>query len=114
MSDIRQRLNKLPKDTLRKIATIYGDTDTFYATVYLIARNEHQCRTQPIPGAEQRLNTIRAYQGMIRFMLDEEGLNGKEILEAIASDYLEDFVNYREQDFGMTDEEFITIIKRIR
>ena len=30
-----------------------------------------------------------------------------------ASDYLEDFVNYREQSFGMTNEEFISIIKRI-
>ena len=50
---------------------------------------------------------------MIRYMLDEEGLNGKEVLETIASDYLEDFVSYREQDFGMTNEEFIAIIKRI-
>ena len=63
--------------------------------------------------AEQRLKTIHAYQGMIRFMLDEEGLNGKEILDTIAGEYLEDFVNYREQDFGMTNEEFIAIIKRI-
>jgi len=30
-----------------------------------------------VAGAEQRLKTIHAYQGMIRFMLDEEGLNGK-------------------------------------
>ena len=50
---------------------------------------------------------------MIRFMLDELSLNGKDILEATASDYLEDFVNFREQDFGLTDEEFIAIIKRI-
>ncbi len=114
MSEIKEKLNKLPKDTRRKIAKIYGDTDRFYATVYLIARNEHQCQTGAVPGAEQRLNTIRAYQGMIRFMLDEEGLDGKDILDAIASDYLEDFVNYREQDFGMTDEEFIAIIRKIR
>lgn len=67
-----------------------------------------------MPAAEQRLQTIRAYQGMIRFMLDEGGVNGKEILDQIASDYLDDFVNYKEQDFGMTDEEFISIIKKIR
>jgi hypothetical protein len=46
-------------------------------------------------------------------MLDELGLDGKDIMDGIASAYLEDFVNYREQDFGMTNEEFISIIKRI-
>ena len=52
-------------------------------------------------------------RGLIRFMLDELGLDGKDIMDGIASAYLEDFVNYREQDFGMTNEEFISIIKRI-
>lgn len=50
---------------------------------------------------------------MIRLMLNEEGINGKDILDEIASDYLEDFVNYKEQDFGLTDEEFIMIIRKI-
>ena len=36
-------------------------------------------------------------------MLDELGLDGKDIMDGIASAYLEDFVNYREQDFGMTN-----------
>lgn len=113
MSEIQQKLEKLPGKAIKKINSIYGSVDKFYATVYLIARNEHHCQMMGVAGAEQRLKTIHAYQGMIRFMIDEEGLNGKEVLEAIASDYLEDFVNYREQDFGMTNEEFIAIIKRI-
>jgi len=113
MSDIKQELKKLPKTTLARIKDIYGGIDKLYATIYLIARNEHQCQIMPVPGAEQRLKTIRAYQGMIRFMLDEGGLNGKEIMDSIASDYLEDFVKYKEQNFGMTDEEFINIIKKI-
>lgn len=113
MTEIQQKLKELSGVTTRKINSIYGSVDKFYATVYLIARNEHQCQSMPVPGADQRIRTIHAYQGMIRFMLDEAGLNGKDILEAIASDYLEDFVHYREQDFGLTDEEFIAIIKRI-
>ncbi|NDW11933.1 hypothetical protein D0T50_03390 [Bacteroides sp. 214] len=113
MSPIKEELKKFPKTTLAKIKSIYGSIDKFYATVYLIARNEHQCQTMPVAAAEQRLRTIHAYQGMIRFMLDEEGLEGKRIMDDIASDYLEDFVQYKEQDFGMTDEEFLTIIKRI-
>lgn len=113
MTEIQQTLKELPGAATRKINSIYRSVDRFYATVYLIARNEHQCQNMSVPGAEQRLKTIRAYQGMIRFMLDELELDGKEILDAIASDYLEDFVHYREQDFGLTNEEFISIIKRI-
>ena len=102
MSEVQQKLKELP-----------GSATRFYATVYLIARNEHQCQMMAVPAADQRMKTIRAYQGLIRFMLDELGLDGKDIMDAIASDYLEDFVNYREQSFGMTNEEFISIIKRI-
>lgn len=113
MSDTKQELNKLNKSTIAQVNKIYGSIDKLYATIYLIARNEHQCQIMPVPGAEQRLKTIHAYQGMIRFMLDEGGINGKEIMDAIASDYLEDFVKYKEQDFGMTDKELINIIKKI-
>lgn len=113
MSELLKQLKKLPKSTIDKIKETYGTVDKFYATVYLIARNAHQCEMNSVPAADQRMRTIRAYQGMIRFMLDEEGLNGKGIMDDIAGEYLEDFVNYREQDFGMTNEEFIAIIKRI-
>lgn len=114
MSEILKQLKRLPKPTIDKIKETYGTVDKFYATVYLIARNAHQCEMAAVPASEQRMRTIRAYQGMIRFMLDEEGLNGTGIMDDIASEYLEDFVNYREQDFGMTNEEFINIIKRIK
>lgn len=113
MNNIKQQIKKFPKTLLQKIEKTYGSLDKFYATVYLIARNEHLCQISTIAAAEQRLNTIRAYQGMIRFMLDEEGVDGKSIMDQIASDYLEDFVHYKEPDFGMTDEEFISIIKKI-
>lgn len=113
MSKIKEQLNKLPKPLLKQIKEIYGSTDRFYETVYLIARNAHQCEMGGMAGADQRLKTIRAYQGMIRFMLDESEVNGKEIMDDIATEYLEDFINYKEQDFGLTNEEFISIIKRI-
>lgn len=113
MNKVKDQLNKLPKPLLKKIKEIYGDIDKFYATVYLIARNAHQCEMKAVPGWEQRLKTIRAYQGMIRFMLDEAEVNGREIMDDIATEYLEDFIKYKEQDFGMTDDEFISIIKKI-
>ena len=113
MTETRKSLSKLPLQLKKTILDKYGSLDKFYATVYLIARNAHQAEMSNIPGAEQRLKTIRAYQGMIQFMLDEAAINGKELLDNISSDYLEDFVNYKEKDFGMTNEEFIQIIKRI-
>lgn len=114
MSEVQQKLKELSSTATRKINYIYGSIDKFYATVYLIARNEHQCKIMSVPAADQRMKTIHAYQGFIRFMLDELDIDGKDIIDSIASDYLEDFVNYHEQDFGMTNEEFISIIKRIR
>lgn len=113
MTDTRKELQKLSATTQTKIKNIYGSIDKLYAVIYLIARNEHQCQITPIHAAAQRLRTIHAYQGIIRFMLDEGGLNGQRIMDDIASDYLNDFIKYKEQDFGMTDEEFIAIIKRI-
>ncbi len=113
MTKTRENLSALPIDLKRTIIEKYGSLDKFYATVYLIARNAHQAEMSNIPGAQQRLNTIKAYQGMIQFMLDEGGINGKDLIEQIGSDYLEDFIRYREQDFGLTNDEFIKIIKRI-
>lgn len=113
MTKTRENLSALPIDLKRTIIEKYGSLDKFYATVYLIARNAHQAEMSNIPGAQQRLNTIKAYQGMIQFMLNEGGINGKDLIEQIGSDYLEDFIRYREQDFGLTNDEFIKIIKRI-
>ena len=78
MSEIQNQIKKWPVTAIKKIKSTFGSAEKFYATVYLIARNEHHCQMMGVAGAEQRLKTIHAYQGMIRFMLDEEGLNGKE------------------------------------
>ncbi|MDL2213573.1 hypothetical protein LJC21_00385 [Bacteroides sp. OttesenSCG-928-E20] len=113
MSEAKKELKKLSEPIKKKVKEIYGSIDKLYATIYLIARNEHQCRMASIPGAMQRLKTINVYQGVIRFMLDEGGLDGKEVMDSIASDYLDDFIQYKEQDFGMTNEEFLAIIKAL-
>ena len=83
MSEIQQKLEKLPGKAIKKINSIYGSVDKFYTTVYLIARNEHQCQMMSVPAADQRIKTIHAYQGLIRFMLDELGLDGKDIVNCI-------------------------------
>ena len=62
MSEVQQKLKELPGSATRKINSIYGSIDKFYATVYLIARNEHQCQMMAVPAADQRMKTIRAYR----------------------------------------------------
>lgn len=113
MSKVLKTLKELPAEAKEKINSIYGNTDKFYATVYLIAKNEYLLQEAKPAAWEQKIKTVHAYQGMIRFMLEELGLPGKDIMADITSDYLEDYVNFREKDFGMTNEEFISIIKRI-
>ncbi|MCC8133045.1 MAG: hypothetical protein LIP04_05265 [Tannerellaceae bacterium] len=45
--------------------------------------------------------------------MDSYGLAGEDILADIASDYFEDYVNYRCIELNMENEDFIQIIKRI-
>lgn len=113
MSNVLNILKKLPTEAKKRIDATYDSVDKFYAIVYLVAKNEHLLQQTRPAAWEQKIRTVHAYQGMIRFMLDELGLSGKDILADIASDYLEDYVNFREKDFEMTNEEFISILKRL-
>lgn len=113
MSEVLNKLKELPEAAQEKISPIYGSADKLYATIYLIARNEHVLREEKPAQWEAKMKIINAYQDIILSMLNGLGLDGKDIIADITSDYLEDYVNYREQDFGMTNEEFISIIKRI-
>lgn len=113
MSEVLKRLKELPEAAQRKIKLIYGNPDKLYATVYLIAKNEHVLQEEKPDRWEAKIKVVNVYQGMIRSMLNNFGLDGEEVIADITSDYLEDYVNYREQDFGMANEEFISIIKRI-
>ena len=46
-------------------------------------------------------------------LVSSYGLDGKEIVADIASDYFEDFVNYKEPELDITNEEFIAIIRNL-
>lgn len=113
MSEVLKKLKELPEAAQRKIKSIYGNPEKLYATTYLIAKNEHVLQEDKPDQWEAKMKVVNAYQDLIRSMLNEFGMDGKEVMADITSDYLEDYVNYREQNFGMTNEEFISIIKRI-
>ena len=113
MSQALITIKKMSDEAKAHISKIYGSTDKFYATVYLIAKNELLLQQHKPAAWEQKMRTVHAYQGIIRFMLDELGINGQELMADIASDYLEDYVSFREKNFDIDNEEFISILKRI-
>lgn len=114
ISDVIQQLKTLAKPEQQKIEAVFGSLNKCYATIYLVARNGHMCEVGNVPAADQRMRTIQAMQGMIRFILEEMGLDGKDIQDQVTSDYLEDYVNYKEQDFDMSNQDFIEILQRVQ
>lgn len=62
---------------------------------------------------EDRLQVIRQIRGKVEKLVSSFGLDGSEIVADIASDYFEDYVNYKEPDIRMTNEEFLGIIQKV-
>jgi len=113
MSEIKNKISSFPEEVKSRISKVFGNVDKFYATVYLIAKNEHINEEEKAPNWETRRKIIHAYQERIKYLLAELDLPANDIIADIKSDYLEDYVNYKDIDFDMTNEEFIEIIKRI-
>lgn len=113
MTKIQTFLAELPEEKKALFASVFGNTERFYNTVYLIARNEHVTAQEKPERYEERLQVIRQVRERVEQFVDSFGLDGKEIVADIASDYFEDFVNYKEPEFTMTNDEFIGIIRKI-
>lgn len=92
---------------------VFGNVDKFYTVVYLIARNEHVTDMEKPDRYEDRLQVIRQVRSKVEDLVSSYGLEGKEIVADIASDYFEDYVNYKEPELDITNEEFIGIIQKL-
>lgn len=113
MTKIQTILAELPIEKKEMFVPIFGDIDKFYTTVYLIARNEHITDLDKPDRYEDRLQVIRQIRNRVEKLVDSFGLAGADIVADIASDYFEDFVNYKEPEITLTNEEFIHIIQNI-
>lgn len=113
MTTVQKTLAELPEEKKALFAPVFGDIDKFYTTVYLIARNEHVTDQEKPDRYEDRLQVIRQIRNKVEKLVDSFGLEGSEIVADIASDYFEDFVNYKEPEISLTNEEFIGIIQKI-
>lgn len=113
MTRIQEYLAALPEEKKAMFAPVFGDVDKFYTVVYLITRNEHLTDLEKPERYEDRLQVIRQVKSRLETMISSFGLDGEEIVADIASDYFEDYVNYKEPQFDITNEEFVGIIQKI-
>lgn len=113
MTKIQEYLAALPEDKKALFVPIFGNVDKFYIVVYLITRNEHLTDLEKPDRYEDRLQVIRQVKSRLETLVSSFGLDGKEIVADIASDYFEDYVNYKEPQFDITNEEFVGIIQKI-
>lgn len=113
MTKIQEYLQSLPEEKKKMIDNAFGNVEKFYKTIYTLARSEHQIDQQKPDRYEDRLATIREIKKRIEGLLDSFGLDGKEVVADIASDYFEDYVQYKEESDPMEQQEFIEIIKKV-
>lgn len=113
MTKIQEFLATLPEDEKALFIPVFGNVDKFYTVVYLIARNEHVTDMEKPDRYEDRLQVIRQVRSKVEDLVSSYGLEGKEIVADIASDYFEDYVNYKEPELDITNEEFIGIIQKL-
>lgn len=92
---------------------VFGSMEKFYTVVYLIARNEHVTDQEKPDRYEDRLQVIRQIRNRVEKLVSSYGLDGGEIVADIASDYFEDYVNYKEPELDITNDEFIAILQKI-
>ena len=113
MTHIQETLAALSAEQKAQFVPVFGSIDKFYTVIYLIARNEHITDQEKPDRYEDRLQVIRQIRSKAEKLVDSYGLDGSEIVADIASDYFEDFVNYREPELDITNEEFVDIIQKI-
>lgn len=111
MTEVQSRLEALDTALKERIAKQFGSVTYLYETVYLVVQNAHALQQQAPQGFEKKLEVIEYYKSLIEKKLDEFGLEGKEWVADIASDYFEDYVHYRETKLSIPDEVFYGNLK---
>lgn len=113
MTKVQEMLAALPDEKKACFVPVFGSVERFYTIVYLIAKNEHLTEQEKPDRYEDRLQVIRQIRRKVEQLVDSFGLPGEDTVADIASDYFEDYVNYKEPDIQMTNDEFIGIIQKV-
>ena len=113
MTKIQETLAGLPQETKERIAPVFGSVEAMYEVIYLIARNEHLTDLDKPENYELRMKVIRRIRSQVEELLTSYGLDGKEIVADIASDYFEDYVKYVDKEVSITNGQFMDILHKI-
>lgn len=114
MTDIQQFIADLPKEKRKAIEKFFFSLEEFYDAVYLIVQNGHILELNQPDQWEVKHKNIEYYRKRMEGVLDAMGLDGKELVADIASDYFEDFVHYRNAKINISSERFMEIIRKIQ
>lgn len=114
MTKIQEFLTALPDEQKVLFAPIFGSVDKFYTVVYQIASNAHLTDREKPERYEDRMQVIRQIRKKVEILVTSFGLEGEDVVADIASDYFDDFANYREFEPGITNDEFIAVIRKIQ
>jgi hypothetical protein len=113
MTEVQKKLEQIEETKRNALNQSFGSLTYFYETIYLVIKNEHMTQQAAQPGFERKLEAIAFYKSKIENYLDHIGLDGKEWIADIASDYFEDYVHYREASLSIPDEIFYANLKRL-
>ena len=113
MTKIQETLVALQEEKKALFIPAFGDVDKFYTVMYLIAKNEHITGNEKPDRYQERLDVIRRIRSKVENIVSSFGLDGAELVADVASDYFEDYVNFREPSVMLTNEEFVETINKI-
>lgn len=113
MTNVQLYINDLPENVREELQRVFLSFDKFYPAVYLLVKNEHLTGEEKPERFEERMEMIQTARRKTEVFLDKIGLNGVELVADIASDYFEDYINYKETEFEISNQEFLDIINNI-
>lgn len=113
MTQIYDYLSSLPEEMQSLFIPVFGSVERFYTVVYLIARNEHVTDQEKPDRYEDRLQVIRRIKQKVERLVDSFGLDGADIVADITSDYLNDYIAYKERPMDLSNDEFVKIVQNI-
>lgn len=112
MTTAQERLQKLSDETRMAIQLWFGDVPTFYAFFYTITQKEHLIDLNKAQGWQEQLKAAQYYRRLCSKKVIKECVLPDELLEDIASDYFEDFANYREKTL-MDEKLFMSYLRKL-
>ena len=113
MTKTKQYIESLPDDIKGRIEKVFLSVDNVYATIYLMAKNEHLTAEEKPERYEDRLQVMKQVKQLAELFFDALGLNGADLMADIASEYFDDYVNYKELTFDLSNADFLLIIRNI-